>query len=96
MQKFKAYRTFQEDHNITSRFVEMTPEELDPGEDDGEGIPQLVGDTCGQPGQRCSFLSQQTGRESPRFVAGRGAARNRLNSHETILAAQPPTRPTNS
>ena len=32
MQKFKAYRTFQEDHNITSRFVEMTPDELDPGD----------------------------------------------------------------
>jgi putative YhdH/YhfP family quinone oxidoreductase len=32
MQKFKAYRTFQEEHNITSRFVEMTPDELDPGD----------------------------------------------------------------
>jgi acrylyl-CoA reductase (NADPH) len=32
MQKFKAYRTFEDDHVITSRFVEMTPEELDPGE----------------------------------------------------------------
>src|SRR5262249_34950833 len=31
-QKFKAYRTFQDDHVVTSRFVEMTPEELDPGE----------------------------------------------------------------
>jgi putative YhdH/YhfP family quinone oxidoreductase len=32
MQKFKAYRTFQDDHSVTSRFVEMTPEELDPGD----------------------------------------------------------------
>ena len=32
MQKFKAYRTFQEEQNITSRFVEMTPDELDPGD----------------------------------------------------------------
>ena len=32
MHKFKAYRTFQDDHRITSRFVEMTPEELDPGD----------------------------------------------------------------
>ena len=32
MQKFKAYRTFQDDHVISSRFVEMTPEELDPGD----------------------------------------------------------------
>jgi acrylyl-CoA reductase (NADPH) len=31
MQKFKAYRTFKDDHTVTSRFVEMTPEELDPG-----------------------------------------------------------------
>ena len=32
MQKFKAYRTFQEDDAVTSRFVEMTPDELDPGD----------------------------------------------------------------
>ena len=32
MHKFKAYRTFEDDHTITSRFVEMTPEELDPGD----------------------------------------------------------------
>ena len=32
MHKFKAYRTFQDDQVISSRFVEMTPEELDPGD----------------------------------------------------------------
>lgn len=32
MQKFKAYRTFKDDHAISSRFVEMTPDELDPGD----------------------------------------------------------------
>ena len=32
MQKFKAYRTFQDDKIVSSRFVEMTPEELDPGD----------------------------------------------------------------
>ena len=32
MHKFKAYRTFEDDHTVTSRFVEMTPEELDPGD----------------------------------------------------------------
>ena len=32
MQKFKAYRTFKDDHTISSRFVEMTPDELDPGD----------------------------------------------------------------
>ena len=32
MHKFKAYRTFQDDQVVTSRFVEMTPEELDPGD----------------------------------------------------------------
>jgi len=32
MQKFKAYRTFQDDKTVSSRFVEMTPEELDPGD----------------------------------------------------------------
>jgi len=32
MQKFKAYRTFQDDKVISSRFVEMSPEELDPGD----------------------------------------------------------------
>ncbi len=31
-QHFKAYRTFQEDGVIRSRFVEMAPEELDPGD----------------------------------------------------------------
>ena len=32
MQKFKAYRTFQENNGIASRFVEMTVEDLDPGD----------------------------------------------------------------
>ena len=32
MQKFKAYRTFQENDAVTSRFVELTPDELDPGD----------------------------------------------------------------
>src|SRR2546423_15428376 len=32
MQKFKAYRTFQEDSDVSSRFVEMTVDELDPGD----------------------------------------------------------------
>ncbi len=32
MQKFKAYRTFQEDSVVRSRFVQMTLDELDPGE----------------------------------------------------------------
>ncbi|TMH01824.1 MAG: oxidoreductase [Betaproteobacteria bacterium] len=32
MQKFKAYRTFQEDNNVSSRFVEMSLDELDPGD----------------------------------------------------------------
>ncbi len=32
MQKFKAYRTFEDDKVVSSRFVEMTLEELDPGE----------------------------------------------------------------
>ena len=32
MQKFKAYRTFQENDAIVSRFVDMTLDELDPGE----------------------------------------------------------------
>ena len=32
MQKFKAYRTFQEKDAVTSRFVEMTVDELDPGD----------------------------------------------------------------
>jgi putative YhdH/YhfP family quinone oxidoreductase len=32
MHKFKAYRTFENDQTITSRFVEMSPEELDPGD----------------------------------------------------------------
>ena len=32
MHKFKAYRTFEENKVVTSRFVEMTQEELDPGE----------------------------------------------------------------
>ncbi|MEP6943127.1 MAG: YhdH/YhfP family quinone oxidoreductase [Betaproteobacteria bacterium] len=31
-QHFKAYRTFQEDGVIRSRFVEMAPDELDPGD----------------------------------------------------------------
>src|SRR5580765_4484114 len=31
-QHFKAYRTFQEDGVIRSRFVEMSPAELDPGD----------------------------------------------------------------
>jgi len=32
MHKFKAYRTFEENKAILSRFVEMTQDELDPGE----------------------------------------------------------------
>ena len=32
MQKFKAYRTFQENDAVKSRFVEMTLDELDPGD----------------------------------------------------------------
>ena len=32
MQKFKAYRTFQENDAVVSRFVEMTMDELDPGD----------------------------------------------------------------
>ena len=32
MQKFKAYRTFQENDAIVSRFVDMTVDELDPGD----------------------------------------------------------------
>ena len=32
MQKFKAYRTFQENDKVTSRFVEMSQDELDPGD----------------------------------------------------------------
>lgn len=32
MQKFKAYRTFQEDNVVKSRFVDMTIDELDPGD----------------------------------------------------------------
>jgi hypothetical protein len=30
--KFKAYRTFEENKVVSSRFVEMTIDELDPGE----------------------------------------------------------------
>src|SRR6516225_3882013 len=32
VQHFKAYRTFQEDGVVRSRFVEMGPDELDPGD----------------------------------------------------------------
>jgi acrylyl-CoA reductase (NADPH) len=32
VQKFKAYRTFQENNGVVSRFVEMSVEELDPGD----------------------------------------------------------------
>ena len=32
MQKFKAYRTFQENDKVMSRFVDLTPDELDPGD----------------------------------------------------------------
>ena len=32
VQKFKAYRTFQEDDGVASRFVDMTLDELDPGD----------------------------------------------------------------
>ena len=32
MQKFKAYRTFQENNVVVSRFVEMAVDELDPGD----------------------------------------------------------------
>ena len=32
MQKFKAYRTFQENDAVVSRFVDMTVDELDPGD----------------------------------------------------------------
>ena len=31
-QHFKAYRTFQEDGVVRSRFVEMAPADLDPGD----------------------------------------------------------------
>jgi putative YhdH/YhfP family quinone oxidoreductase len=31
VQKFKAYRTFEDNKVVSSRFVEMTPDELDPG-----------------------------------------------------------------
>ena len=32
MSKFKAYRTFEENKVVSSRFVEMTIDELDPGD----------------------------------------------------------------
>lgn len=32
MQTFKAYRTFEQDNRVSSRFVDMTLDELDPGE----------------------------------------------------------------
>jgi NADPH:quinone reductase-like Zn-dependent oxidoreductase len=32
LQKFKAYRTFQENDAVVSRFVDMSTEELDPGD----------------------------------------------------------------
>ena len=32
MHRFKAYRTFQDDQGVSSRFVEMTEDELDPGD----------------------------------------------------------------
>ena len=32
MQKFKAYRTFQENDKVLSRFVDMTADELDTGD----------------------------------------------------------------
>ena len=32
MQKFNAYRTFEENKVVSSRFVEMTIDELDPGD----------------------------------------------------------------
>jgi acrylyl-CoA reductase (NADPH) len=32
VQKFKAYKTFQEDGTVSSRFVELSADELDPGE----------------------------------------------------------------
>ena len=32
MQKFKAYRTFQENDAVKSRFVELTLDDLDPGD----------------------------------------------------------------
>ena len=32
MQTFKAYRTFEENGKVASRFVDMTLDELDPGE----------------------------------------------------------------
>jgi len=32
MHRFKAYRTFQDDQGVSSRFVEMSEEELDPGD----------------------------------------------------------------
>jgi hypothetical protein len=31
MNKFTAYRTFQKDNRIVSRFVEMSTDDLDPG-----------------------------------------------------------------
>ena len=32
MQKFKAYRTFEDNKGVSSRFVEMSLDELDPGD----------------------------------------------------------------
>ena len=32
MQKFKAYRTFEQDKVVSSRFVDMSLDELDPGD----------------------------------------------------------------
>ena len=32
MQRFKAYRTFQENDAVKSRFVEMSLDDLDPGD----------------------------------------------------------------
>ena len=32
MHRFKAYRTFEQDKVVSSRFVEMTEDELDPGD----------------------------------------------------------------
>ena len=49
MQKFKAYRTFREDSSVSSRFVEMSVDELDAGDvasddgQDGQGFKGLGG-----------------------------------------------------
>src|SRR5205809_839374 len=65
-------------------------EELDSGKDDGEGIPKLVGNTGGQAGQRRGLVRQQPGSEGRGFVAGRGAARHRPDTHKNYSSRSPP------